>query len=247
MTSFMDLTYIDYLLTRMKINMPRVIIRHMAYVINVPHYELPNSELLTRIFTAFEVPLDDKRGEEPVKTNFFEETFLGIGQLRRKDGIWWLGSGANRRRDEIEEEDQHEEEVAPAQNEPIEEEKYARSTRAGFQWTQVEEEAQVKGEQQEKEAEIDGSGSVEEYFDAKDDGHTATEDVPTATVVTDEKKKRKSKSSGVDSSGTIPDFDLLRCKLRWTELSKPIPDSTNFTRRSNQTPQPHLDHRNPLA
>ncbi|GAB2283992.1 hypothetical protein Dimus_018473 [Dionaea muscipula] len=155
------------------------------------------------------VPLDDKEGEEPVKTDFFEETFLGMSQLRREDGIWWLGSGTNKRRDEIEEEAKNEEEIASEENEPMEEEESARSTLPGFQWTQVEEEAQVEGEQNEKEVEIAGSGSVEEYFDAADEGHTTTEDVPTAPVVTVEQKKRKHIDSGVDPSGTIPDFDLL--------------------------------------
>ncbi|GAB2266136.1 hypothetical protein Dimus_001158 [Dionaea muscipula] len=62
-TSFMDLTYMDYLLSRRKINLPRVIIRHMEYVINVPNHEMPYGELLTRIFEAFHVPLNYKKGE----------------------------------------------------------------------------------------------------------------------------------------------------------------------------------------
>ncbi|GAB2284034.1 hypothetical protein Dimus_018516 [Dionaea muscipula] len=64
-TSFMDLTYMDYLLSRRKINLPRVIIRHMTYVINVPNHELPYGELLTRIFEAFHVPLNYMKGEDP--------------------------------------------------------------------------------------------------------------------------------------------------------------------------------------
>ncbi|GAB2273020.1 hypothetical protein Dimus_007832 [Dionaea muscipula] len=75
-TSFMDLTYMEYLLTRRKINLPRVIIRHMAYVINVPNHELPYGELLTRIFEAFHVPLNHKKGEDPKRYDYFEETFL---------------------------------------------------------------------------------------------------------------------------------------------------------------------------
>ncbi|GAB2288335.1 hypothetical protein Dimus_022668 [Dionaea muscipula] len=61
----MDLTYMEYLLSIRKINLPRVIIRHMAYVINVPNHELPYGELLTRIFEAFHVPLNYKKGEDP--------------------------------------------------------------------------------------------------------------------------------------------------------------------------------------
>ncbi|GAB2287849.1 hypothetical protein Dimus_022204, partial [Dionaea muscipula] len=157
MASFMDLTYMNYLLTRKKINLPR----HMAYLINVPHHELPYGELLTRIFDAFEIPLDDKEGEEPVKTKYFEETFLGMSQLKREDGVWWLGSGTNHRRDDMEEE-QNEEEVTPEENELVEEV-----------------EAQVEGAQKEKEAEIAGSGSIEEYFDVVDEEKTVDEGITT--------------------------------------------------------------------
>ncbi|GAB2273610.1 hypothetical protein Dimus_008397, partial [Dionaea muscipula] len=68
--------------------------------------------LLTRVFDAFEVPLDDKEGEEPVKIDFYEETFLNMCQLKREKGVWWLGFGSNRRRDNKEEainEETHEE------------------------------------------------------------------------------------------------------------------------------------------
>ncbi|GAB2278886.1 hypothetical protein Dimus_013560, partial [Dionaea muscipula] len=37
--SFMDLTYMDHLVTRRLVNLPRVI-RHMAYIISVPTHEL---------------------------------------------------------------------------------------------------------------------------------------------------------------------------------------------------------------
>ncbi|GAB2271234.1 hypothetical protein Dimus_006076 [Dionaea muscipula] len=37
----------------------------MSYVINVPNHELPYGELLTRIFEAFNVPLNYKKGEDP--------------------------------------------------------------------------------------------------------------------------------------------------------------------------------------
>ncbi|GAB2266859.1 hypothetical protein Dimus_001847 [Dionaea muscipula] len=99
-TSFMDLTYMDYLLTKKKANFPRVIIRHMAYVINVSNHELPYGELLTRIFEAFSVPLNYKKGEDPKRYDYVEETFLTMCQLKREQGVWWLGLGENRRRDE---------------------------------------------------------------------------------------------------------------------------------------------------
>ncbi|GAB2296556.1 hypothetical protein Dimus_030667 [Dionaea muscipula] len=86
-TSFMDLTYIDHLLTRRKVNLPRVMIRHMTYVISVPHHELPYGDLLTSVFEAFNVLLDDKEGEDLVNTDFFEETFLNMVQLKRENGV----------------------------------------------------------------------------------------------------------------------------------------------------------------
>ncbi|GAB2268949.1 hypothetical protein Dimus_003887 [Dionaea muscipula] len=64
-TSFMDLTYMDHLVTRRKINLPRVMMRHMDYVISVKDHELPHGDCMTMIFDAFDVPLVDKQGEEP--------------------------------------------------------------------------------------------------------------------------------------------------------------------------------------
>ncbi|GAB2270965.1 hypothetical protein Dimus_005822 [Dionaea muscipula] len=39
-TSFMDLTYMDHMVSGRKINLPRVMMRHMAYVISVKDHEL---------------------------------------------------------------------------------------------------------------------------------------------------------------------------------------------------------------
>ncbi|GAB2266449.1 hypothetical protein Dimus_001457 [Dionaea muscipula] len=71
-TSFMDLTYMDHLVNRRRINLPRVMMRHMAY------------------------------GEEPKKYDFFQDTFLTMCKLTGENGIWWIGSGENRRRDDDE-------------------------------------------------------------------------------------------------------------------------------------------------
>ncbi|GAB2275741.1 hypothetical protein Dimus_010492 [Dionaea muscipula] len=48
---------------------------------------------------SFGVPLVIKKGEEPKKYDFFEDTFLTMCKLTRENGIWWIGSGENRRRD----------------------------------------------------------------------------------------------------------------------------------------------------
>ncbi|GAB2275174.1 hypothetical protein Dimus_009936 [Dionaea muscipula] len=57
---------------------------------------------LTLVFEAFGVPLVIKKGEEPKKYDFFEDTFLTMCKLTGEDGIWWIGSGENRRRDDDE-------------------------------------------------------------------------------------------------------------------------------------------------
>ncbi|GAB2269104.1 hypothetical protein Dimus_004034 [Dionaea muscipula] len=61
-TSFIDLTYMDHLLTRRLVNLPRVMLRHMAYVISIPYHELPYGDLIIRVFEAYHVPLNDKEG-----------------------------------------------------------------------------------------------------------------------------------------------------------------------------------------
>ncbi|GAB2289776.1 hypothetical protein Dimus_024082 [Dionaea muscipula] len=44
----------------------------------------------------------DHLGEEPKKYDFFEDTFLTMCKLTGENGIWWIGSGENRRRDDDE-------------------------------------------------------------------------------------------------------------------------------------------------
>ncbi|GAB2299462.1 hypothetical protein Dimus_033530 [Dionaea muscipula] len=109
-SSFMDLTYMDHLMTRRLVNLPRVMMRHMSYVISMKDHELPYGDWLTLVFEAFGVPLVIKKGEEPKKYDFFEDTFLTMCKLTREDGVWWIGSGENRRRDDASEEGEEEEE-----------------------------------------------------------------------------------------------------------------------------------------
>ncbi|GAB2288502.1 hypothetical protein Dimus_022831 [Dionaea muscipula] len=65
-------------------------------------HESPYGDWMTMIFEAFSVPLVIKKGEEPKKYDFFEDTFLTMCKLTRENGIWWIGSGENRRRDDDE-------------------------------------------------------------------------------------------------------------------------------------------------
>ncbi|GAB2290660.1 hypothetical protein Dimus_024936 [Dionaea muscipula] len=75
-SSFIDLTYMDHLMTRRLVNLPQVMMRHMSYVISMKDHELPYGDWLTLVFEAFGVPLVIKKGEEPKKYDFFEDTFL---------------------------------------------------------------------------------------------------------------------------------------------------------------------------
>ncbi|GAB2267909.1 hypothetical protein Dimus_002883 [Dionaea muscipula] len=60
-SSFMDLTYMDHLMARRLVNLPRVMMRHMSYVISMKDHELPYGDWLTLVFEAFGVPLVIKK------------------------------------------------------------------------------------------------------------------------------------------------------------------------------------------
>ncbi|GAB2283310.1 hypothetical protein Dimus_017828 [Dionaea muscipula] len=92
-SSFLDLTYMNHLMARRLVNPPRVMMRHMSYVISMKDHESLYGDWLTLVFEAFGVPLVIKKGEEPKKYDFFEDTFLTMCKLTREDGIWWIGSG----------------------------------------------------------------------------------------------------------------------------------------------------------
>ncbi|GAB2294558.1 hypothetical protein Dimus_028763 [Dionaea muscipula] len=80
--------------------------------------------------------------------------------FQRENGVWWLGSGENRRRDE--------EEVALAENEEVNPE--------SFDWEAVIDEVEIEKEDVNEEAEVQGeSGSGEKFFDAEDEVQESTE------------------------------------------------------------------------
>ncbi|GAB2296577.1 hypothetical protein Dimus_030688, partial [Dionaea muscipula] len=144
-TSYMDLIYMDHLIARRLVNLPRVMMRHMSYVISVKDHELPYGDWLTMVFEEFGVPLVDKKGEEPKRYDYFEETFLTMYKLTRDNEVWWIGTGENRRRDdEIE---------APAEEVHVEE------VQNDFDWETVIDKATNQGE----------SGSGEKFYDAEDE------------------------------------------------------------------------------
>ncbi|GAB2278769.1 hypothetical protein Dimus_013444, partial [Dionaea muscipula] len=143
-TSYMDLIYMDHLIARRLVNLPRVMMRHMSYVISVKDHELPYVDWLTMVFEAFGVPLVDKKGEERKRYDYFEETFLTMYKLTRENGVWWVETGENRIRDDDDE----------VPEEEVEEEE---KDQTEFDWEAVIDEAAEQGE----------SGSDDQFFDAQ--------------------------------------------------------------------------------
>ncbi|GAB2301297.1 hypothetical protein Dimus_035330, partial [Dionaea muscipula] len=131
------------------------------------------------VFEEFGVPLVNKKGEEPKRHDYFEETFLTMCKSKREDGIWWIGSGENRRRDDDD---------VPEEEEAQEEE----GNQADFDWEAVVDEAAVEGE----------SGSGEKFYDAEDEAQGSPEvndEIPTAFTHASAQQKEK-ESLGVDPS-----------------------------------------------
>ncbi|GAB2288394.1 hypothetical protein Dimus_022727, partial [Dionaea muscipula] len=121
------------------------------------------------------------------------ETFLTMCKLKRENGIWWIGTGENwRRDDEIEAlaEDVHEQEVED-QND--------------FDWEVVIDEAVVQGE----------SGSGEKFYDVEDkiqEPAAVVEEVP-AVAAQASAQQKETTPSGVDPSGPsghLPESKMLK-------------------------------------
>ncbi|GAB2286475.1 hypothetical protein Dimus_020874 [Dionaea muscipula] len=176
----MDLTYMDHLMSRRLVNPPRVMIVHMSYVISMKDHELPYGDRLTMVFEEFGVSLVNKKGEEPKRYDYFEETFLTMCKLTRENGFWWIGSGENRRRDD---------EVEAPEEEAEEEEE---GNKADFDWEAVIDEAAAEGE----------SGSGEKFYDAEDKEQGSpevNEEIPAAVPQSSAQQTEKD-ASGVDPS-----------------------------------------------
>ncbi|GAB2293398.1 hypothetical protein Dimus_027597 [Dionaea muscipula] len=79
-------------------------------------------------------------------SSFMDPTYMDHLMARRENGIWWIGSGENRRRDDVD---------APE----VEEEEEDEGNKDDFDWEAVIDEATVEGE----------SGSGERFYDAEDE------------------------------------------------------------------------------
>ncbi|GAB2297746.1 hypothetical protein Dimus_031833 [Dionaea muscipula] len=132
-------------------------------------------------------------GEEPKRYDYFEETFLTMCKLTRENGVWWIGSGENRRRDD--DVDVPEEEEAEREEE----------NQTDFDWEAVVDEAAVEGE----------FGSGEKFYDAEDNDQGSpevNEEIPAAATQGSAQQKEK-ESSGVDPScptGRIREAVMLK-------------------------------------
>ncbi|GAB2288578.1 hypothetical protein Dimus_022906 [Dionaea muscipula] len=199
-SSFMDLTYMDHLMTRRLVNLPRVMMRHMSYVIFMKDHELPYGDWLTMVFEEFGVPLVDKKGEEPKRYDYFEETFLTMCKLTMENGVWWIGTGENRRKDdEVDAPEEEEEEEVDAQQ--------------NFDWEAVIDEAAVQGE----------SGSEDQFFDAQVDVEEPVTETPAAPALpaspgdstTHQKEQTRAGVDPSDLSGHIPETVMNRLQAEF--------------------------------
>ncbi|GAB2302115.1 hypothetical protein Dimus_036136 [Dionaea muscipula] len=157
----------------------------------VKDHELPYGDWMTMVFEAFGVPLVNKKGEEPKRYDYFEETFLTMCKARREDGIWWIGSGENRRRDE-------EVEAPEEEAEDVDEE-----NQTGFDWEAIIDEAAIEGE----------SGSDDQFYDAQVGEEEPVTETPTAPAVpaSSSAQQKDQEPAGVDPSGpTSREADLLK-------------------------------------
>ncbi|GAB2283608.1 hypothetical protein Dimus_018114 [Dionaea muscipula] len=183
-SSFMDLTYMDHLMSRRLVNLPRVMMRHMRYVISMKDHELPYGDWLTMVFEEFGVPLVDKKGEEPKRYDYFEETFLTMCKLTRENGVWWIGTGENRRKDdEVDAPEEESEEEVAAQKD--------------FEWEAVIDEAAEQGE----------SGSDDQFFDAQVDVEEPvmeTQVAPSISGFTGDSTTHRKERTPAESTPPVP-------------------------------------------
>ncbi|GAB2267886.1 hypothetical protein Dimus_002862 [Dionaea muscipula] len=137
-------------------------------------------------------------GEEPKRYDYFEETFLTMCKLTRENKVWWIGSGENRRRDD----------VVDAPEEEAEEED--EGNKDDFDWETVIDEAVVEGE----------SGSGEKFYDAEDkeqDSPDVNEEIPTDGPTSSAQQKEQD-ASGVDPScpaGRIPEAVMTKLQAEF--------------------------------
>ncbi|GAB2286388.1 hypothetical protein Dimus_020803 [Dionaea muscipula] len=154
---------------------------------------LANNETLT----AARRVKSDKKGEEPKRYDYFEETFITMCKLTRENRVWWIGTGENKRRDdEVEAPEEEAEEEVDAQTD--------------FDWEAVIDEAAVEGE----------SGSGEKFYDAEDEVQESPEvnEEDSAVTAQDSVQPKVTEAAGVDPSapsGHIPEVVMNKLQAEF--------------------------------
>ncbi|GAB2275528.1 hypothetical protein Dimus_010285 [Dionaea muscipula] len=116
----------------------------------------------------------------------------------RENGIWWIGSGENRRRDD------------DVDAQEVEAEEEEERNQDGFDWEAVIDEAVVEGE----------SGSGEKFYDAEDENQGSPEvqeEIPAAAPQSSVQQKEQG-TSGVDPScptGRIPEDVMTKLQAEF--------------------------------
>ncbi|GAB2295280.1 hypothetical protein Dimus_029453 [Dionaea muscipula] len=113
----------------------------------------------------------------------------------KENGVWWIGSGENRRRDD---------EVEAPEEEAEEEEE---GNKAEFDWKAVIDEATIEGE----------SGSDDQFYDAQVEVEEPVTETPAATTHGSAQQKEQ-ESSGVDPScptGRIPEAVMTKLQAEF--------------------------------
>ncbi|GAB2286621.1 hypothetical protein Dimus_021016 [Dionaea muscipula] len=150
-----------------------------------------NDETLTaarRVKSSEMKPFQRRRTKE---YDYFEKTFLTMCKLTRENGVWWVGTGENRiRDDEIE---------APV--EEVHEEEEAQN--ADFDWEAVIDEAAVQEE----------SRSDDQFFDAQLDVEEPVTEAPTAPAFPASPGDSTNQQQEQTPSGVAPRVHLVTYQI----------------------------------
>ncbi|GAB2278979.1 hypothetical protein Dimus_013646 [Dionaea muscipula] len=133
-----------------------------------------------------------------ITRRFSNDENLMAARRVKENGIWWIGSGENRRRDD---------DVDAPEEEAEEEDK---GNKDDFDWEAVIDEATVEGE----------SGSGEKFYDAEDkeqDSPAENEEI-SAVVPQSSAQQKEQETSGVDPScptGRIPEAVMTKLQTEF--------------------------------
>ncbi|GAB2270977.1 hypothetical protein Dimus_005833 [Dionaea muscipula] len=133
-----------------------------------------------------------------ITIRFANDENLMAARRVKENGVWWIGSGENRRRDD---------EVEAPEEEAEEEEE---RNQADFNWEAVIDEAAVEGE----------SGSGEKFYDAEDkeQGSPEVNEEISAAVPQSSAQQTEKEASGVDPScptGRIPEAVMTKLQAEF--------------------------------